>query len=350
MIRIAGSVSKSWLAAHAAVTFDRDYYFDPRHRQQVDNYCNQFVRRELPDLNVCYTESNLGRLEFSSDDQVLVGGIQPNLIVGMLLGADFVTPAKADADISACCLADVADRELPDPRSLVRHPLIRQFDLQIRKIQATADRQSHPIPPFFWDASGRAAVHGAVTSGLKFYGDAFFLSMASEPERCARVVRWIAEVSAVLVRHFGEMGALPIQGIHVGECAACMIDADDFTRFVVPTVSLLGQAFGPVRFHSCGRSDHLIAACSEIQGLAELDVGGETSLSVIRRHFGMDFPVGIAPLVDDMRASTAEPILGWFRRVAEQNGNGDLTIGFHLEREYNVDTIRALHNVIKQRG
>jgi hypothetical protein len=232
--------------------------------------------------------------------------------------------------------------ELPDAASVLDHPLVRQFDHQIQEIQERAAGQFRAIPPFFWDASGRAAVHGAVTSGLKLRGDKFFLEMVTAPETCGRLVRWLTEVSTILVHHFAESANMKIQGIHVGECAACMINVENFDAFVVPVTSLLGRRVGPVRFHSCGSSDHIIQACRRIENIASIDVGGETSVALIREVFGPEFPVGIAPLVADMTADSPHAILDWYARINEENGGGDLTIGFHLEDAYNVECLRAL--------
>jgi len=346
MIRIAGSVAKSWLARELGVRFDRQYYFDPRHRHAIDRQCNTHVMSVLGDLDVFYTESNLGRREWYDAGQMLVGGIQPNLIVGMLLGAEFVPALQADADISPHCLRGRDPAALPDPATLLGHPLVRLLDEQLRALGAGSGPHRRPIPPFFWDASGRAAVHGAVTSGLKFFGDDFLLNLLAEPDLCEFVIRWLTDVSGMLVQHFAETGAMRVTAIHVGECAACMVDAECFRRFIVPATSVLGQRFGAVRLHSCGRSDHLIESCRAIRGLASLDVGGETSVARIRAVFGRDFPVGIAPLVDDMQADSPDGILRWFARVRDENDGGDLTIGFHLEADYNFDTIRALHQAV----
>ena len=236
---------------------------------------------------------------------------------------------------------------MPDPAALLTHPLIAQWDDQLRSLPDDGSPGLRAIPPFFWDASGRAAVHGAVTSGLKFFGDEFLLNMVAEPAACQGIVHWLTEVSAELVSHFSRVGAMPVTEIHVGECAACMLDVDNFCRFVVPATSALGDRFGAVRFHSCGRSDHLISACRAIRGLTSLDVGGETSVAQIREVFGRDFAVGIAPLVDDMRAASEAGMLRWFERVARENDRGNLTIGFHLEATYNLQTIRALHDAVR---
>jgi hypothetical protein len=347
MIRIAGSVSKSWLANELGVEFDRQYYFDPVRRHAIDRQCNEYVAKTLGDLEVFYTESNLGRVEWYDLDQVFVGGIQPNLIVGMLLGAEFMPTLNADADITVRCLEGWDVTRLPDPAALLTHPLISQWDDQLRSLQSDISPGLRAIPPFFWDASGRAAVHGAVTSGLKFFGDEFLLNMAEASDACHGIIHWLTEVSAELVSHFSIVGAMPVTEIHVGECVACMLDVDNFCRFVVPATSALGDRFGAVRFHSCGRSDHLISSCRKIRGLTSLDVGGETSVGKIRSEFGQNFAVGIAPLVDDMRAATEEGMLRWFDRVARENEEGDLTIGFHLEATYNLQTIRALHDAVR---
>ena len=346
MIRIAGSVSKSWLAQRLGVAFNRDYYFDTRTRHEVDTRCNAYEADKLSDLNVFYTESNLGRRQWHAPNQVLVGGIQPNMIVGMLLGADFRPAVDADADISERCLAGTDLDALPPPDDFLAHPLVQQWQRDIEVIFRSSGNTLRPIPPFFWDGSGRAAVHGAVTSGLKFLGDDFFMDLLSCPDSSRKIVTWLAEISSTLVSHFSDIGRLPVTGIHVGECVSCMLDVATFRRYVVPATSLLGERFGALRFHSCGCSDHIIESCREITGLAELDVGGSTSVDKIRRVFGPDFPVGIAPLVEDLRAASESGILSWHERVARENQGGNLTIGFHLESGYRLENLRALHAAV----
>lgn len=346
MITISGSASKSLMARYVGAVFDRRYYLDPQHRRKIDVECSRVTHREFSDLQLFYTESNLGRREYHSQTQVLVGGIQPNMIIGMLLGAELKPTSDADADISEKCLAGVRRRTLPNPDGLLEHELVQQFASQLRAINQDSGSDLVAVPPFFWDLSGRAAVHGAVTSGLKFVGDEFLMEMITDPDGCQQLVDWLTEVSAVLVGYFADLAGIQLTGIHIGECAACMLDVVNFQRYVLPSVLRLGQAFGPVRFHSCGKSDHLIEEFTKIETLASLDVGGETSVGRIRDVFGRDFPVGIAPLVEDMRAGCADGILTWFERVCEENQDGDLTIGYHLEADYNVENLRALHRAV----
>ncbi len=206
MMRMAGSVSKGWLARKIQVTFGREYYFDVRKRHATDAQCSEYVARELVDLDVFHTESNLGRRQWYSPRQVLVGGIQPNMIVGMLMGAEFIPRSDADADISPRCLAALDVGQLPAPASLLEHPLIRLWLDQIQEVRGWQEGDMQPIPPFFWDASGRAAVHGAVTSGLKFYGDEFLMELLTQPAESTVVVDWLTDVSAALVAQLRRRG------------------------------------------------------------------------------------------------------------------------------------------------
>jgi hypothetical protein len=129
------SVSKAFMAEALGVSFDRAYYFDPWLRPEVDARCHQYVERALKDLHVLYTESNLGRKAWFDRNQVLLGGIQPNLILGMLLGAEFIPAPRGDADISPACWAKRPIEELPPPDTLPGHPIIRQFDDQVRGVR-----------------------------------------------------------------------------------------------------------------------------------------------------------------------------------------------------------------------
>jgi hypothetical protein len=222
----------------------------------------------------------------------------------------------------------------------LHHDLVRLFDDQIARTQG--EGQFRPIPPFFWDASGRATIHGVLTSAQKFYGESIFLDLMTEPRKCMRIMDWIAEAYIVLCRHFAQTANLPISDVHVGECSACMISPALMSEIVVPVTSRIARALGPVRFHSCGSSTHLLEAIAGIDPLQSLDLGGETSIRRAREVFGREMLISIAPLPRDMSAESPGPILDWARRILVENAGGNLAFVYHLESDYNVDTIRAL--------
>ncbi len=334
------------MAEKLNVSFDRDYYFDLDKRLKTDRLCNEYAATELADLDIFYTESNLGRFEYFSNDQVLVGGIQPNMILGMLVGADFVANDAMDADISPTPLKDKPLEDLPDPSLLLDHELIKLFDSQIEQVKA--DSSLTPIPPFFWDASGRATIHGQLTTAQKFIGENIFMDLITDPEPAVKLLDWITDCSVILCEHYSRKGDLPITSVHIGECSGCMVNPEMFERFVVPVASKVADALGPLRFHSCGPSTHLLESMKKMSKLAALDLGGDTSVAKTREVFGPDLPIDIAPMPTDLSADSPEPLLTWAKNVIEENAGGNLTILYHLEPNYDLKTVRALSDFVKK--
>ena len=347
MITISGTLSKGWIANALGVKFDRDYYFDPNRRYAIDCRCNEYAAEQFPDMRLFYCESNLGQIDYWNKSQIQIGGIQPNLILGMLLGADLLHRDDFDADITPACLAGKELGDLPEPESLLDHELVKLFDEQIGQIQGDSARRFRPIPPFFWDVSGRATIHGVLTTAQKFLGEAIFLDMMTEPKRCLDVMDWIGDAFIVLARHFSHVADLPITGVHVGECSSCMVSPQLIERFVVPVTSRVGEQLGPIRLHSCGPSTNHLEGFSKIDNLRSLDFGGDTSVKKARELFGGEMLISVSPLPRDLSAQTTDTILSWARRIVAENDGGNLGFAYHVEADYNIDTIYALTDFVK---
>jgi hypothetical protein len=269
------------------------------------------------------------------------------MILGMLLGADLLPQDNCDADISPGCLIRKNLSDLPEPESLLDSELIRLFDEQIHEVQNDTQRSLRPIPPFYWDASGRATIHGLMTTAQKFLGEGIFMDMIAEPQRCKDILSWIGDAFIVLCRHFSQIANLPITGVHVGECSSCMVSPDLIEQFVVPATSTIGAELGPIRLHSCGPSTNHLQAFSKIENLISLDLGGDTSIRKARELFGKQMLLSIPPLPQDMSAEKTKPILEWAQRILDENNDGNLEFIYHLEASYNIDTIYALMDFTK---
>ncbi|MHC4631663.1 MAG: hypothetical protein ACYS9C_10400 [Planctomycetota bacterium] len=112
MITISGTLSKGWMAKALGVVFDRDYYFEPSRRYAVDCQCNEYAAERFPGMRLFYSESNLGQIDYWDKSQIQIGGIQPNMILGMLLGADFI-PQDSGAVTPTSRQAALPERTLP---------------------------------------------------------------------------------------------------------------------------------------------------------------------------------------------------------------------------------------------
>ena len=271
MINIEASVSKGWLHQAAGFVFDNRYYLDPIYRHEQDSLIHRFVKEQFPHYPIYNMEANLMQAEHMRDNHVLVGAIQPNMILAALLGAAFSFFEDKDADVSGKPLETLTRKEeLPAIQDILNHPLVRDLDAQIKRISGERP-DLKVIPPFFWDESGRATIHGIITTSLKLTGDNIMITMMCDPELAHDIHRWIADAYITLIHHFSELAELPVTSVHVGECAGIMLSADLFDAFIVPYVDLLGKELGPVRLHSCGLSNHIIEPISHIKNLQIID-------------------------------------------------------------------------------
>ena len=86
MISIQTSVSKGWLHNEGGFSFDEPYYLDPLYRWEQDRAIDRFLADRFPQHPFHNMESNLVQGAYFSPNQVLVGGIQPNLYRRRLFG------------------------------------------------------------------------------------------------------------------------------------------------------------------------------------------------------------------------------------------------------------------------
>jgi hypothetical protein len=262
MITVEASVSKGWLHKNGGFSFTGQYYTDPVYRWEQDMKISQFVCRKFPRYPLYNMEANLVQSGYVKKNHVLVGAIQPNMILATLLGAEFSFFEDKDADVTGRPLENISDVcELPSPESILTHPLIKDLENQMGKVRDTRP-DLRIIPPFFWDESGRATIHGILTTSLKLAGDTIMVMMMSDPALTHAIHQWITDAYVVLIRHFAARGNMNITSLHVGECSGTMVSPDLYDDFIVPYVSQMGMRLGGIRLHSCGMSDHLVIPMS----------------------------------------------------------------------------------------
>ena len=351
MISIEASVSKGWLHKNGGFIFDNQYYLDPYYRWEQDTKINKFVKEKFPRFAIYNMEANLIQAKYVRDNHVLVGAIQPNMILATILGAQFSFFEDKDADVMGRPLEFIsAKEELPPLDSILDHSLVKDLEKQMLDI-----KKKHPelrvIPPFFWDESGRATIHGIITTSLKLTGDNIMIILMSDPDLAHAIHQWIVDAYVILIRHFSKLGYVPITSIHVGECAGTMISSDLYEDFIVPYISQLGEKLGDVRLHSCGISDHLIKTISHIKNLKIIDTGSGTSIAIIRKLMGHDFLIHIAPPMELLMAGVPQKeIVGWLNKTLSDNQGGPLQIAYHMEPDYEIGNCLLLHDELERRG
>jgi hypothetical protein len=110
-------------------------------------------------------------------------------------------------------------------------------------------------------------------------------------------------------------------------------------------VSQLGRTFGNVRLHSCGHSDHILEAISEIENLNIVDTGSNTSVAKIRELLGIDFEINIEPPVKLMLKDTPpDELIAWLNNTLEENQNGPIKLVLHLDKGYSADNCLMIYD------
>lgn len=291
---------------------------------------NAFVAERFPAEPIYNLEAHLVRIEGRRRPVALVGGIQPNLILAAAVGASFVFAPDKDPDVTPAPLAERTNLDrLRDTRWASTWPVSLFLD-QVGQMRALLGAEHAIIPPFFWDTTGRATTHGIFTTAQKLFGERIFLELMDNPGFVREAMAWIVDAYVELIRLFADAADISISGLHTGDCSICMLGPDAFVEFVLPELNRLGRAVGPIRLHSCGKSDHLLDAFRLIENVAELNFGSGTSLAGIRERFG-PMRVDLAPETKLLTAGDAADIDAWVRRTFDENGDGRLEYQFHLD-------------------
>ena len=329
-VSFLGSVSFGWLHARGGFVFDEPFFLDPNLHLERERQIQAFVARVFPDDPIYNMEAHLVQVEGRGRPVALVGPLQPNLILAAAVGAKFVFYGDKDPDVTPTPLAEVREVDALSRIDWAGTWPMSLFLDQIDRMRRTVGRSHRVIPPYFWDATGRATIHGILTTAQKLIGQRVFVEMIDNPSFVHDLFGWITEAYIAQIRLFAEAAGMEIAGLHVGDCSLCMVGPDQFAEFVLPHVNHLARAFGSVRFHSCGKVDHLLEAFTAVEHLAILNLGSGTSVRKMRERFG-PIRIDLTPDVKMLTFGTPREIDAWVRRTIEENAGGPLEIQNHID-------------------
>ncbi|HSW46310.1 MAG TPA: uroporphyrinogen decarboxylase family protein [Phycisphaerae bacterium] len=347
-VSFLGSVSFGWLHQRGGFVFDEPYFLDPRIHLEREHKINEYVARHFPDDPIYNMEAHLVQPAGRRRRVALVGPLQPNLILGAAVGARFVFYGDRDPDITPTPLADSHDvGELTSEGWASMWPLSEFLD-QIQRAREMVGSRNRVVPPYFWDSTGRATIHGILTTAQKLIGERVFVEMIENPSFIHDLFAWIADAYVAQIRLFAGAADMEITGVHVGDCSLCMVSPDQFTEFVLPHANRLAREFGPVRFHSCGKVDHLLEAFKAVDNLAILNFGSGTSVRKMRELFGR-MRIDLTPDVKMLTYGSPAEIDAWVRRTIDENDGGPLEIQNHIDvaqpegnTRQMIETLRAM--------
>ena len=350
-ISAAGSVSVAVLAGKGKFSFDERYFFDPDYRWQQDKKIVRWCEKNFSPYPVYHAEAHLARISFQPRPFRQVGGIQPNLILSAALGAQLVFPGNCDPDIDHAPLAVYKDfLDVSNICWEVQEP-VKTFLGQIDELKRRFRNQPVDIfPPFFWDRSGRAAVHGPLTTAVKLIGEEFFTLPYSRFDQARRFINWITESYLNLINLFSNRVGIRLNEIHVGECTGTLFPAEIWERLAVPAMNKMASAAGALRLHSCGHSDHLLGAMKQVKNVRCLNFGSNTSIKKTRQVFGKKIKIDIIPDMQLLQYGSPAEMENWVRKCLIENEGGPLEIQFHLDAGMPFENTRIIFTTLEAEG
>lgn len=351
-ISALGSIAIDVMAPKGGFVFDREYYFDPEHRWDQDKRIARWAEQTYAPYPIYNAEALLVQLDFQPIPYRQVGGLQPNLLLGVAVGAEFVFFGDQDPDITPYPLKDLKAQDLADLEAIEwekREP-IATFLAQLDELRGRYHGEVDVFPPLFWDRSGRATVHGPVTTALKLMGEGFYLAMFDDFDFAMRFLTWISDAYVKLIRLFSQRAELPITGIHIGECSGCMISPEHWRRAVIPAMNRMVDACGPVRIHSCGNSDHILEPMSKVNNLGILNVGTGTSIAKSRELVGPDVPIHTIPDPRMLCFGKEQELRDWVEQSLAENADGPLEFQFHMDAAAPVKNAAAIYDALARHG
>lgn len=348
-VSVLNSVSFGWMHQEGGFTFGERFFMDPQVRLEQEQRMHAFVANRFPDEPIYNLEAHLVQIEGRRRPVALVGGLQPNLILGAAVGAKLVFQDDKDPDITPAPLAGCSDLDALSGINWADRWPVSLFLEQIGRMRESVGPDVAIVPPFFWDTTGRATTHGILTTAQKLFGERIFIDLMDNPAFVRDAMVWIVDSYVALIKLFAAAAGITVTGLHTGDCSICMVGPDTFVDFVLPELNRFGRAIGPIRLHSCGKSDHLLDAFKLIENVAELNFGTGTSLARIRERFG-PMRIDLVPETKLLTKGNAKDIDAWVRRTLEENGNGRLELQCHLDAGQPVENCLQITRTLRECG
>ncbi|MFV2065583.1 MAG: uroporphyrinogen decarboxylase family protein [Pirellulales bacterium] len=348
-----GTVSIGRMHQEGGFVFDRDYYFDPEHRWRQDLEIARWCEETYAPYPIYNAEAHLINLDDQPNPFRQIGGLQPNLILAAALGAELVFYGHQDPDVSGQPLKGidslVALRSFEGLDWATLEPIatfLRQMDAFKEEYAGTG---IDIFPPFFWDRSGRATIHGLLTTAHKLMGEEFFLLPLTDPELARAVLDWIADAYLDLIRLFADRAGHSITSLHVGECSGCMFSSEQWD-LAIPATNRIVDACGTCRIHSCGKSDHLLEQMAKVHNLSNFNIGSGTSVARSRKIVGTGRQLDVIPDPAMLHGGTTSDVRAFMKQVLAENEEGPLEIQFHMEPGMPWENALAIFETMRAHG
>ncbi len=269
----------SWWFQHEGITFDRDFFFNPLRRVEVEKQMETVLYGR-------WGRFGLGNREPEETPEIGAVHLASGFLISEMLGCT----VKYSADSAPQVLCANLEKPEINPRDITRSSAYRLFD-DLRQSLKTK----------YGYLSGDVNWSGILNIALDLRGEQIYLDLYDQPEIAGRFFRDIAEVirqftgtikqetgSSSISVNRNVRNVSPSIFLH-SQCSHTMISVQDYERFLLG-FDLEWSSRRPFGIHYCGSDPHRYAeAFQKIPHLDFLDVGWGGDLKVLREHLPATF-------------------------------------------------------------
>jgi hypothetical protein len=305
----------AWWHHHEGITFERDFFFHPARRVEVERQMERALRERW------------GRFGLGADHQRDVPQIGAvHLAAGYLLSEMLGCRVEYLEDSPPQVVPAAIDRLEIHPDAAFESPAYKGFQSLLDALRTT-----------YGYLAGDVNWSGLLNIALDLRGQQFFMDLVDQPAEASRFLAGIAEV---VERFAGELAQatgttsisvnrnvrnLPQPVFLHSECSHVMISVADYERFFMPLDAAWSRRHRPFGIHYCGADPHRYAeAFARLPHLDFLDVGWPGDVADLRRHLpGTFFNIRYSPV--EIARQTVDEIRATVRRLVRDSGNPWLT-------------------------
>lgn len=329
-----------WWHAHAGISFDRDFFFHPLRRVEVERRMEQVLYER-------WGQYGLGAAR--GKDLPLVGAthLAAGFLVSEMLGCRVDYVEDGPPQVHPAGLSNLKI----DEGAPFRSDAFRRFE---RLTEALKTRYGY--------LSGDVNWAGILNVALDLRGQDLFLDMADQRKE---VRDFLVKLGQVIEQFAGgvqdQTGTSSIsvnrtvRHIHPpvflhSECSHTMISREDYEDLLLPQDIAWSERHRPFGIHFCGADPHRFAeSFAKIPQLDFLDVGWGGDLRVLRQHLPNTFlniRLNPATVVKQSAAEIRETV----RRLVSDSGDTSLTgvCCINLDRTVTDEQVAAVFQTVEE--
>ncbi len=333
-------LSPSWWHKHEGINFDRDFFFPPVRRVEVERKMEQALY------------DRWGRYGLGIDrnkNLPLIGAV--HLAAGFLLSEMLGCEVRYSADAPPQVIPAVRDTLALDPDAAFRSEAFRRF-CALR--DSLREKFGYLVGDVNWG--------GVLNLALDLRGQMFFMDVFDNPDRTYRyliglslVIQRIVEgiqketgTSSIsvnrMVRHFS-----PSVFLH-SECAVTMISTEQYEKLLLPIDLQWSMRYRPFGIHFCGTDSHRFARYfSRLPHLDFLGVGWGGDVKILRQALPNSFlNLRLSPV--EIVDQTEDEIRRTIVRLVRDSGNPYLTgiCCINMDDQVKDENILAIFETVEE--